>query len=79
MTEMDRQNFQSKSRLSVSLNNLPSLITAEILTAKDSKSKREGALQCQARAEIELRGNCSVRSLGDLKLETGNGTLDLGY
>ena len=40
--------------------------------------KREGALQSQARAEIELRGNCSVRSLGDSKLETGTGTLDLG-
>ena len=42
------------------------------------KEKREGALQSQARAEIELRGNCSIRSLGDSKLETGNGTLDLG-
>ena len=76
---MDRQNFQSKSRLSVSLNNLPSLITAEILTAKDSKSKREGALQCQARAEIELRGNCSVRSLGDSKLELGHRKQEMGH
>ena len=34
--------------------------------------KREGALQSQARAEIELRGNCSVRSLWDSKLEMGD-------
>ena len=47
--------------------------------------KREGALQSQDRAEIELRGNYSIRSPKEKKLEirygtweTGNGTFDLG-
>ena len=41
--------------------------------------KREGALQSQARAEIELRGNCSVRSLGDSKLEMGHQKQEMGH
>ena len=40
---------------------------------------REGALQSQARAEIELRGNCSVRSLRDLKIEMGHGKQEMGH
>ena len=43
------------------------------------KEKREGALQSQARAEIELRGNCSVRSLGDQKSEMGHWKQDMGH
>ena len=33
--------------------------------------KREGALQSQARTEIELRGNCSVRRLETRSKEQG--------
>ena len=33
--------------------------------------KREGALQSQARTEIELRGNCSVRRLETRSKEHG--------
>ena len=43
------------------------------------KSIQEGALQSQARAEIELRGNCSVRSLGDSKLEMGHWKQEMGH
>ena len=40
--------------------------------------KREGALQSQARTEIELRGNCSIRSQESLSIEIRNGTLETG-